>query len=152
MVAEYTEQPSNCATMQPMRLGIIGGGRAAWAFGSTWRRIGWPLAGIALRSDSEIARLLDIPKRSISEVASDSELLLIAVSDRAIDDVAASIPKTNAVIFHPSGIATAIRGGFSLHPLESLPPVGEPSDLQGALLVFEGEHRAVAEQIANATG
>ncbi len=135
-----------------MRLGIIGGGRAAWAFGSTWRRIGWPLAGIALRSDDEIARLLQVPKRAASELAADSELVLIAVSDRAIDEVAASIPKTNAVIFHPSGIATAVRGGFSLHPLESLPPVGEPSDLKGALLVFEGAHRAVAERIADAAG
>src|SRR5258708_553144 len=135
-----------------MRLGIIGGGRAAWAFGSTWRRIGWPLAGIALRSESEITRLLEGPKRSISELASESELILIAVSDRAIDAVAASVPKTKAVIFHPSGIATAVRGGFSLHPLKSLPPVGEPSDLKDALLVFEGAHRDIADRIAGAAG
>src|SRR6266550_3266389 len=135
-----------------MRLGIVGGGRAAWAFGSTWRRIGWPLSGIALRSDSDIAGRLQIPRRAVSDLAIDSELLLIAVSDRAIDEVARSIPQTNAIIFHPSGIATAVRGGFSLHPLKSLPPVGEPSDLEGALLVFEGAHRAIAEQIANAAG
>jgi predicted short-subunit dehydrogenase-like oxidoreductase (DUF2520 family) len=135
-----------------MRLGIIGGGRAAWAFGSTWRRVGWPVSGIALRSDSAIAGQLHVPKRAISELASDSELLLIAVSDRAIDEVAASIPSTKAVIFHPSGIATAVRGGFSLHPLKSLPPVGEPSDLKGALLVFEGTHRAIAERIAEGAG
>src|SRR4029077_7365561 len=82
----------------------------------------------------------------------DSELLLIAVSDRAIDEVAASIPKKNAVIFHPSGIAPGGRGRFSLHPLKSLPPVGEPSDLRGALLVFEGSHREIAEKIAAAAG
>src|ERR1700682_2269944 len=124
-----------------MRLGIIGGGRAAWAFGSTWRRIGWPLSGIALRSDSDIAGGLQVPKRAVSDLAVDSELVLIAVSDRAINEVAASIPKTKAVIFHPSGIAPAVRGGFSLHPLKSLPPVGEASDLKDALLVFEGAHR-----------
>ncbi len=135
-----------------MRLGIIGGGRAAWTFGSTWRRIGWPLTGIALRSDSDIAGLLQVPKRAVAELAVDSELILLAVSDRAIDEVAASIPNTKAVIFHPSGIATAVRGGFSLHPLKSLPPVGEASDLKGALLVFEGAHRATAERIAEAAG
>ena len=135
-----------------MRLGIIGGGRAAWAFGSTWSRIGWPLSGIALRSDSEIPRLLDVRKRPVAELAADSELILIAVSDRAIDEVAASIPKTAAVIFHPSGIKTAVRGGFSLHPLQSLPPVGEPSDLQDSLLVFEGAHSEIAEKIARAAG
>jgi predicted short-subunit dehydrogenase-like oxidoreductase (DUF2520 family) len=135
-----------------MRLGIIGGGRAAWAFGSTWRRIGWPLAGIALRSPRPIAQLLDAPKRSINELASESELLLIAVSDRAIPEVAASIPQTKAIIFHPSGILTSLRDGFSLHPLKALPPVGEPSDLRGALLVFEGAYREIAQRIADAAG
>ncbi|HEX9492592.1 MAG TPA: DUF2520 domain-containing protein [Thermoanaerobaculia bacterium] len=135
-----------------MKLGIIGGGRAAWAFGSTWRRIGWPIIGIALRSDGPITGLLQTTKRSAGDLAKESELILIAVSDRAISDVATSIPPTSAIIFHPSGIATSVRGGFSLHPLKALPPVGEPSDLQNALLVFEGQHRDVAQSIADAAG
>ena len=135
-----------------MRLGIIGGGRAAWAFGSTWQRMGWSLAGIALRSASAISGLLETQRRSIDELASESDLLLIAVSDRAIPDVAASIPQTKAIIFHPSGILTSLRGGFSLHPLKALPPVGEPSDLRDALLVFEGAHREIAKRIADAAG
>ena len=135
-----------------MRLGIIGGGRAAWAFGSTWRRIGWPIAGVALRSETPIPRLLDAPMRSTDELANDANLILIAVSDRAIPQVAESIPETNAIVFHPSGILTSARGGFSLHPLKSLPPVGEPSDLRGSLLVFEGAHRDVAARIASAAG
>jgi predicted short-subunit dehydrogenase-like oxidoreductase (DUF2520 family) len=135
-----------------MKLGIIGGGRAAWAFGSTWRRIGWPLTGIALRSERPITALLQTGRRSIAELATDSELILIAVSDRAIHEVAESIPQTGTIIFHPSGIATSVRGGFSLHPLKALPPVGEPSDLEGALLVFEGHHRDVATGVAAAAG
>ncbi len=135
-----------------MRLAIIGGGRAAWAFGSTWRRIGWPLAGIALRSDSAIAGLLQTSKRTIDELAKESDLILTAVSDRAIAEVAQSIPQTKAIIFHPSGALTSVRGGFSLHPFKALPPVGEPSDLRGALLVFEGAHQEVARQIAEAAG
>ncbi len=135
-----------------MKLGIIGGGRAAWAFGSTWRRIGWRIAGIALRSEGPITRLLESEKRTIAELARESELILIAVSDRAIGEVAASIPSTEAIIFHPSGIATSVRDGFSLHPLKALPPVGEPSDLQDALLVFEGQHRETAKRIADAAG
>jgi predicted short-subunit dehydrogenase-like oxidoreductase (DUF2520 family) len=123
-----------------MKLGIIGSGRASWAFASTWRRIGWPLTGIATRG------------APIEELARDSELILVAVSDRAIEEVAASIPETNAIIIHPSGALPALRGGFSLHPLKSLPPVGEPSDLEGTLLVFEGSHRDVAEQIASKAG
>ncbi|MCU1229530.1 MAG: hypothetical protein JWO97_2414 [Acidobacteria bacterium] len=137
-----------------MRLGIIGGGRAAWAFGATWRRIGWPIAGVSLRegSPSPIASLLDAPLRTTAELANDAELLLLAISDRAIGELAASLPESRAIVFHPSGSLTAVRGGFSLHPLRALPAAGEPSDLRDTLLVFEGNHRDVARQIADATG
>ena len=43
-------------------------------------------------------------------------------------------------------------GGFSLHPLKALPSVGTPSDLRGALLVFEGDHVEVGKRIADAIG
>jgi predicted short-subunit dehydrogenase-like oxidoreductase (DUF2520 family) len=129
-------------------LGIIGSGRAAWVFASTWKRIGWPIAGIATRSGADWS----IPRTSIEDLAKTSDILLVAVSDRAIEEVAASIPETKAIIVHPSGALPSLRGGFSLHPLKSLPPVGEPSDLAGTLLVFEGAHRDVAKAIANAAG
>lgn len=135
-----------------MRLGILGGGRAAWAFGSAWKRIGWPLSGVWLRDDSHsrIAELLETARLDIGDLARDSELLLVAVSDRAIAEVAEAIPETDALVFHASGALLAMRGGFSLHPLKALPPVGTPSDLEGTLLVFEGEHRRTAKLIATA--
>jgi len=132
----------------------LGGGRAAWAFGSAWKRIGWPLSGIWLRdaSHSHIAELLETARMDMIDLARDSELLLIAVSDRAILDVANAIPETDALLFHASGALLSVRGGFSLHPLKSLPPVGDPSDLEGTLLVFEGEHRRTAKLVAAAIG
>jgi predicted short-subunit dehydrogenase-like oxidoreductase (DUF2520 family) len=135
-----------------MRLGILGGGRAAWAFGSTWRRIGWPVDGVWLRaaSQSRLPELLDAPRKAIN--ALDADLLLLGVSDRAIDEVAALIPPTSAILFHASGAMPSVRGGFSFHPLKSLPPVGMASDLGGALLVFEGAHREVAEEVARMCG
>jgi len=137
-----------------MRIGILGGGRAAWAYGSAWHRIGWPLAGVWLRpeSTSRVAELLAVPRRELGDLAAESDLLLVAVSDRAIAGVAGQIPDGPSVIFHASGGLQAVRGGFSLHPLKVLPPVGEPSDLGGALLVFEGSHRETAQQIATAVG
>ncbi|HEV2722021.1 MAG TPA: DUF2520 domain-containing protein [Thermoanaerobaculia bacterium] len=137
-----------------MILGIIGGGRAAWAFGSTWRRVGWPIAGVTLRdgSTSPIASLLQTRTLSLDELANESELILIAVADAAIADFAQRIPPTNAVIFHPSGSMTSVRGGFSLHPLRALPPLGTESDLRDTLLVFEGAHRDIAQRIAEAAG
>lgn len=137
-----------------MRLGILGGGRAAWAFGSAWQRIGWPLSGVWLRdeSHSHIAELLETSRLDLADLAAESELLLIAVSDRAIPECAIAIPDTEALVFHASGAMTAMRGGFSLHPLKSLPPVGQPSDLQDTLLVFEGDHKRTAKLIAAAIG
>jgi len=135
-------------------LGILGGGRAAWAFGSAWRRIGWPIAGVWLRegSTSRIAELLYAPRRTIEELALESDLLLLAVSDRAIDAVAELVPATKAIVFHAGGAHPHVRGGFSLHPLKALPPVGHPSDLHDTLLVFEGNHAGLAKGIAEAIG
>lgn len=137
-----------------MRLGILGGGRAAWAFGSAWKRIGWPLSGVWLRdaSHSHIAELLETSRQEMSDLARDSELLLVAVSDRAISEVATAVPETEALVFHASGALLSMREGFSLHPLKALPPVGESSDLEGTLLVFEGQHRRTAKLIAAAVG
>lgn len=138
--------------MPGMRLGILGGGRAAWAFGSTWRRVGWPIDGVWLRpeSQSRLPELLDAPRKPIG--ALDADLLLLAVADRSINEVAALVPPTKAILFHASGAMPSVRGGFSLHPLKSLPPVGLPSDLGGALLVFEGAHQEVGEEIARVCG
>lgn len=137
-----------------MRLGIVGGGRAAWAYGSAWKRIGWPLSGVWLRNESHshITELLETPRLDLEDLAHDSELLLIAVSDRAIAEVAAAIPETEALVFHASGAMLSLRDGFSLHPLKALPPVGSPSDLEGTLLVFEGDHKRTAKLIAAAVG
>ena len=135
-------------------LGILGGGRAAWAFASAWRRVGFPISGVWLRpqSASTLPELLGAPRADIETLAATSDLLLIAVSDRAIEEVAARIPETRAIVFHASGALLSVRGGFSLHPLRSLPPVGQPSDLRDTLLVFEGAHRDVAASIAKAVG
>jgi predicted short-subunit dehydrogenase-like oxidoreductase (DUF2520 family) len=137
-----------------MRLGIVGGGRAAWAFGSAWRRIGWPISGVWLReeSHSHIAELLETTRIDIEDLARDAEVILVAVSDRSIREVAAAIPETDAIIFHASGAMQSIRDGFSLHPLRTLAVAGQPSNLQGALLVFEGNHRKTAKLIVKAIG
>ncbi len=137
-----------------MRLGIIGGGRAAWAYGSGWVRLGWPIAGVWLReeSTSQLPDLIGAPRRPVAQLAAECELLLVAVSDRAIEEVAATIPESNAIIFHASGALRSLRDGFSLHPLKALPPVGETSDLSDTLLVFEGAHRRTARLVATALG
>jgi predicted short-subunit dehydrogenase-like oxidoreductase (DUF2520 family) len=153
-VATDGPQPQMSERAVRLRLAILGGGRAAWAYGSAWRRVGAPISGIWLRnsSRSRLPELLGAPRQPIERLARESDLLLIAVSDSAIAETAAMIPQSAAVVFHASGALPSARGGFSLHPLRVLPPVGEPSDLQDALLVFEGGHREIAVEIAAAVG
>ena len=147
-----------------MKLGIIGGGRAAWAFGIGWLRAGESIAGVALRagSASGLPRLLGTSSLPESDLIAASDLILLALPDAALAEVAPRIAQRAAVetrLFHPSGsISSSVFGGraraFTLHPLRSLPPVGEPVDLAGTLFVFEGEPqtREVAKEIATALG
>lgn len=143
-------------------LGIVGGGRAAWAFGSLWRRAGWSVTGIALRprSPSRLPELLETRTMELTELVASSGIVLVAVSDEQLEDVARSAVaagKGRAVaFFHPAGVATsdvfapaALR--FSLHPLRALPLPGNEISLEGTLFAFEGEPgtEAIARRIVD---
>lgn len=143
-----------------MRLGIVGGGRAAWAFGSAWLSAGDPLAGVVLRdgSPSDLPLRLSAPRLSLAELSARSDLVLAAVSDDALPalctELAANAPEPVWLVHAsgslPSTLFAPHGRAFSLHPLRSLPPVGAEGALDDALLVLEGppEARAVAEAIA----
>jgi predicted short-subunit dehydrogenase-like oxidoreductase (DUF2520 family) len=144
-----------------MKLGIIGGGRVAWAFASSWRRAAAPLSGIALRagSKSRVPELASAPLMSIGQLLGSSEVVLAAVSDSALPLLANELRSIARIpLFHTSGALPAAilgcPGGFSLHPLRSLPPAGTEVSLESTLLVFEGDEssRAVAEEIASTLG
>lgn len=147
-----------------MKLGIVGGGRAAWAFGSGWRRAGRPLAGVTLRagSPSDLPARLGVPSLSQEELIASSDLLLLALPDASLEALASGIAAAaspSTLLFHPSGsVSSAVFGegarAFSLHPLRSLPPLGEPVDLTGTLFVFEGapSGREPAREIASCLG
>ncbi|MHB0969701.1 MAG: DUF2520 domain-containing protein [Thermoanaerobaculia bacterium] len=146
-------------------LGIIGGGRAAWTFGSLWRRAGWSLTGIALRpgSPSRVPELLDTRRMELPELVASSGMVLVAVSDEQLEEVArravAAGHERAVAFFHPAGAATsdvfapaALR--FSLHPLRALPLPGSEISLDGALFAFEGEPgtEAIARRIVDEAG
>lgn len=146
-----------------MKLGIIGGGRAAWAFGQAWRRGNHPIAGVSLRpgSSSELPRLLDASAVPIERVVRESDLLLVAVPDAAIPQVTLVIEPflgEQSFRFHASGtLPGSVLGPgprcFSLHPLAALPPAGTPAS-PPPLLVFEGPDASldVARTIAATFG
>lgn len=140
-----------------MRLGIVGGGRAAWAFGSAWQRGGGTVTGIALRPDSksEVPRRLGAPRVDASGIASNADVVAVLVADKALPEVGAAIGQQAAAstaLFHSSGSHTAVVFGdhalaFSLHPFRSLPPVGTPIDFTETLFVLESRSEE-AERLA----
>jgi predicted short-subunit dehydrogenase-like oxidoreductase (DUF2520 family) len=133
-----------------MDLTIIGAGRAAWAFGRTWKRTGGEIRAILTRAGtgSETAARLATEERPIlPDAIGDAEIVLFAVPDRAITGVyeilRPAIPE-RAPLFHASGALTSglfdRSHCFSLHPLRSLPAAGSDSlDLAGTIFTWEGD-------------
>lgn len=145
-----------------MKLGIIGAGRAAWAFGSAWRSLGRPVAGVVSRSSTEVASLLEAPTLDREDLLNRSDLVLVAVTDSSLSQVAHELlgaVRTATVLFHPSGSHTSDAFAphplrFSLHPLRSLPPVGQPCSFARTLFTFEGaaETAQVAQEFVEGVG
>lgn len=147
-----------------MKLGIIGGGRAAWAFGHAWKTRGLPIAGVTLResSSSQLPGLLDAPAMPAERLAAESDLLLLAIPDGAISELARQIAPhlgERSFRFHASGsLPCSVLGegprAFSLHPLAALPPAGIAPAPPPPLLVFEGpeESLEIARAVAAAFG
>jgi predicted short-subunit dehydrogenase-like oxidoreductase (DUF2520 family) len=145
-----------------MRVGIIGGGRAAWAFGTSLARAGWEISGVALRtsSQSSLPEKLKAKRLSVSDLAASSDVLFAGVSDSALEELAAEIdsaPHGPKWRFHPSGSRPGLILGdraFALHPLRSLPPFGTGISLAGTLFTFDGPDEAepLAREIVEALG
>jgi len=146
------------------RLAIVGGGRAAWAFGKAWLTLGRPITGVFLRpeSTSQITQHLASPRLSSIEELRGADLILVAVGDDVLNWVAralASALPPEVALFHPSGsrdssVFDGRRRAFSLHPLMALPAVGEPVSFRDRLLVAEGgnEGRELASWICSEMG
>lgn len=136
------------------KLAIVGGGRAAWAFGNSWLAIGGAITGVLSRpqSQSGIARYLATSRLSSIDELRSAGAVLVAVSDDQLPSVAATVARSlspDVAFFHPSGsLTSAIFEGtpirFSLHPLMALPPVGENVSFRDRLLVAEGSDEGIS--------
>lgn len=134
-----------------MHLTIIGGGRAAWAFGTSWLRAGWIVDHVVLRegSTSDLPELLSADRASLDDSIS-AQVVLVAVPDDVLPEVCGVVvSKTvpDSWLFHASGSHDSRLFGdraraFTLHPLRALLPCGEGTGLADTLLVFEGSETA----------
>lgn len=124
---------------------VIGTGRVAFHAGSALKRAGHNLVGIAGRNVANVQRLsgaLGAQAFSLNDALPNTDIILIAVSDDAIADVAMNIPISDAVVIHTSGASEFDKllphpDRAVLWPVMSLSP-GEPMDFSHVPLVIDG--------------
>jgi predicted short-subunit dehydrogenase-like oxidoreductase (DUF2520 family) len=145
------------------RIGLIGAGRAGTAVGAALAAAGHPLAGVTARSDASrerAARLLpDVPVLTPAAVTTRADVVIVAVPDDLIRDVAATLPLTSAqYVVHLSGahglapLADLQATPVALHP--SMTFQGDLVDLSKVMFTATApdEARALVERLVKAVG
>lgn len=94
------------------KIGIIGTGNVGWHLAHLFTQLHLPLAYIGARNKDKAQKLADQVGVSeaglITECPSDLAYIIIAVSDSAIQEVSALLPK-NSTIIHTSGSADILE-------------------------------------------
>jgi len=155
------------------RFSLIGAGRLGRVFGRLLRGSGWPVHAVATRSQASANRAVRSigAGRALAGIVAEvavAPVILIAVPDSAIADVASSLEKVagealrGRVVLHSSGALNSevlaplkILGAKigSLHPLQTFNGAAAP-ELDGCLFAIEGDAAAVriARAIARTLG
>lgn len=123
---------------------LIGTGRVGFHLGHSVKRAGHELVGIAGRNTEHVRALaneLGAPDLSLNDPVPEAAIIIIAVSDDAIADVALNIPISDAVVVHTSGAGELDKllphpDRAVLWPVMSLSP-GEPMDFNQIPLVID---------------
>ena len=123
---------------------LIGTGRVGFHLGHAIKRAGLDLVGICGRNAQQVdqrAAELGIPSLKLADAPGKADIIVIAVSDDAIADVAMNIPIGDAVVMHTSGASDLEKllphpHRAVLWPVISLSP-GEPMDFRSVPLVIE---------------
>lgn len=143
-----------------MRTGIIGGGRAAYAFARSFARVGWNVEGVYLRagSPSRISDELSLPRLGLAPLLANCDLVLLAVTDSALAELAQDCARnapSETFLMHASGAESSELfrrpRSFALHPLRAL---RADDDLAGTFFVFDGDagSEALARELAGGLG
>ena len=123
---------------------LIGTGRTAFQLGHALKKGKARLAGVAGRDPARtqaLAKKLRCEALALGQPLPSCDLMLIAVSDDAIGEVAKQLPKTDAVVAHTSGAQSMQLFNRHAHtgvlwPIQSLSP-GEPLDLSEVPIVLD---------------
>ena len=127
------------------RILLVGTGRMAYQLGYSLLQHKADLVGVAgrnLKALNELALFLDRRAYGLHEPLPKVDLILLAVSDDAIAEVAAALPAADAVVAHTAGakdmdvLAPHAHRGV-LWPIQSLSH-GAPVDMREVPLVVDG--------------
>lgn len=137
-----------------MKTLLVGTGRAAFHLGHAMKRSGLDLMGITGRNLQHVdqrAAELGIPSVKLADAPGKADILLIAVSDDAIADVAMNIPISDAVVIHTSGASDIDKllphpHRAVLWPVISLSP-GEPMDFNEVPLIIDANTAFARERV-----
>jgi predicted short-subunit dehydrogenase-like oxidoreductase (DUF2520 family) len=137
------------------RVAIIGAGRAGRALALALTRAGVPVR-VCVRRPTQLPSPLECSLDPWNEVLGQSDVVLLAVPDDAIGDVATAIRDaalSQAVVLHVSGLRDRsalaalegrAKGLGSFHPLQTLAGDSEAAGrLRAAYAVLEGDAAAV---------
>jgi len=112
------------------RLTILGTGHVAWAIGMALKQAGHSVVQVFGRDNArtmELANALDAqPVVNLTDLAPDSDVFILAVSDDAIFDLVNSLPAVRGMVVHTSASVSmeVIKERFSgcgvLYPLQTL--------------------------------
>ncbi|HOY28099.1 MAG TPA: DUF2520 domain-containing protein [Flavobacteriales bacterium] len=133
---------------------LIGTGRVAFHLGHAIKRAGLDLVGICGRNVQQVdqrAAELGIPSLTLADAPGKADIIVIAVSDDAIADVAMNIPIGDSVVMHTSGASDLDKllphpHRAVLWPVISLSP-GEPMDFKSVPLVIEANSDLARDRV-----
>jgi predicted short-subunit dehydrogenase-like oxidoreductase (DUF2520 family) len=161
------------STMRSRSTGVIGAGRVGTALGLALVRAGYELVGISARSDTSRSRakriLPDVPILDPATVAKSSQILLLAVTDDAIEQVCDKLAtadqlRSDQYVMHASGAcglgvlgaATAVGAtALAIHPAMTFPGLDTDADNLAGLayaVTAPPAERAQAEELVRDLG
>lgn len=147
----------------PVTYGVVGAGRVGSVVAARLLAAGRPVVGISVRSDASALRartlVPDVPVLSREEVAARSDVLVLAVPDDVLVDVARTLARPGQVVVHTSGRhglaaleAEGVRA-VAVHPAMTF--TGTGADLERSCVVgvtARDADRALATDLASVMG